>query len=137
MWWQQDDIPETAEDRDAEIVSLIRRRDRMLERAPMSAISGQLVRGLMLLLILMSSAQGIVAHYQSVNAWAVYGICGFLCLVAAYNSLRFPPISDRWAMSRLVGYEGDSPQDLQNRIDRLRTTQAPDRRTEPDGDDSK
>ena len=81
MWWRQDDIPKTAEEREAEIASLIRRRDRMLERAPMSAISGQLVRGLMLLLILMSSAQGIVTHYRFVDAWVVYGVCGALCLV--------------------------------------------------------
>jgi hypothetical protein len=120
MWWRQDDIPKTAEARDAEIASLIRRRDRMLERAPMSAISGQLVRGLILLLILMSSAQGIVAHDQFVDAWVVYRVCGVLCLIVLYNSLRFPAMSDRWAMSRLVGYEGDSPQDLQNRIDRIR-----------------
>lgn len=99
----------------------------------MSAISSQLVRGLILLLILMFSAQGIVAHYQSVNAWVVYGVCGVLCLVVLYNSLHFPPMSDRWAMSRLVGYEGDSPQDLQNGIDRLRATQPADRRAEPDG----
>jgi hypothetical protein len=133
MWWQQDDIPKTAEECDAEIASLIRRRDRMLERAPMSAISGQLVRGLILLLILISSAQGIIMHYQSMNAWAVYGICGLLCLVVLYSSLRFPPMSDRWAMSRLVGYEGDSPQDLQNRIDRLRAVETADHR--PSGTD--
>jgi hypothetical protein len=40
-------------------------------------------------------------------------------------------MSDRWAMSRLVGYEGDSPQDLQNRIDKLQAEQATDRSTEP------
>jgi len=134
MWWRQDDIPKTAEQRDAEVASLIRRRgDRMLERAPMSAISGQLVRGLILLLILMSSAQGIVAHHRFVDAWVVYGVCGALCLVVLYNSLRFPSMSDRWAMSRLVGYEGDCPQDLEDRIDRIRATQPADRRAEPDG----
>jgi hypothetical protein len=134
MWWRQDDIPKTAEQRDAEVASLIRRRgDRMLERAPMSALSGQLVRGLILMLILMSSAQGIVAHHRFVDAWVVDGVCGALCLVVLYNSLRFPSMSDRWAMSRLVGYEGDSPQDLQDRIDRIRATQPADRRAEPDG----
>ena len=120
MFWH-DNQPSTAEERDAEIASLISRRDRMLERAPMSAIGGQLVRGFILLMILMSCARGIIVHYQSVSAWAIYGIFGLLCLVVIYSSLRFPPLSDRWAMSRLVGYEGDSPQDLQNRIDRLQS----------------
>lgn len=99
----------------------------MLERAPISAISGQLVRGLILLFILFAAMRGIVVHYQSVSAWLVYGIFGVLCLIVIGSSLRFPPISDRWAMSRLVGYEGDSPQDLQARIDRLRSEQGAER----------
>ena len=130
MWWR-DDRPRTAEGRAAEIAELAGRRDRMLERAPMSAIAGQSVRGVILMVILISSARGILVHYQSVSAWAAYGIFGFLCLIVVYSSLRFPPMSDRWAMSRLVGYEGDSPQDLQNRIDKLQAEQATDRSTEP------
>jgi hypothetical protein len=122
MWWQAD-RPKTAEQRASEIAELTRRRDRMLERAPKSAICGQLVRGSILMLILISSARGIVTHYQSVSAWAVYAIFGVLCLVVVYSSLRLPPISDRWAMSRLVGYDGDSPQDLQNKIDKLQSEQ--------------
>ena len=125
MWWRQDDIPKTAEARAAEIAALIRRRDRLLDHAPRSAIASQLVRGFILLLILMACAKGIIAHHGAVNAWAVYGLFGLVCLVVVIRFLRFPPLSDRWAMSRLVGYEGDSPQDLQSRIDRL--SSAPDR----------
>lgn len=131
MWWRQDDRPRTAEERDAEIVSLVRRRDRLLERAPRSAIAGQLMRGLTLLVILTAVAGGVVADYPSISAGVVYGIYGLLCLLVIYSSLRFPPMSDRWAMSRLVGYDGDSPQDLQDRIDALRAETVGDGLREP------
>jgi hypothetical protein len=124
MWWQRDDRPKTSEERDAEIASLMRRRERMLEHAPRSAIAGQLIRGLILLFLLIVSAGGIVAHHPSVSAGLVYALCGLLCLVVVYSFSRFPSMSDRWAMSRLVGYEGDSPQDLQNRIDALQAEAA-------------
>jgi hypothetical protein len=41
-------------------------------------------------------------------------------LVFLRGSLNLPSIGDRWGMSRLVSYEGDSPQELQNEIERLR-----------------
>ena len=45
---------------------------------------------------------------------------GALLVVFLRGSLNLPSIGDRWAMSRLLGYEGDSPQELQNEIERLR-----------------
>jgi hypothetical protein len=130
LWHRQDDIPKTAEERDAEIASLTRRRDRMLDSAPMSAIAGRLVLGLIISMTLISFTAGLVRNHF-MNEWVLYGICGCLCLTAIYRFTRFPPISDRWAMSRLVGYDGDSPQDLQDRIDRLQAAQAQDVRSEP------
>jgi len=44
------------------------------------------------------------------------GLIAVLC-----RSRQLPPASDQWANSRLLGYDGDSPQDLQDKIDRVRS----------------
>src|SRR5262249_16889152 len=61
----------------------------------------------------------------SANALRFVGIFALalfaaLLFVFLRGSLNLPSIGDRWGMSRLLDYEGDSPQELQNEIERLR-----------------
>jgi hypothetical protein len=55
--------------------------------------------------------------FIAVFALALFGALLFVFL---RGSLDLPSIGDRWGMSRLLSYEGDSPQELQNEIERLR-----------------
>jgi hypothetical protein len=118
MWWQDEKL-KTPEQRAIEIAELTRRRNRILERAPMSAVSAQLVRALIVVFVLILSLQRIMAGGATTGNWMLLAIFGVAFLAVLYEARYFPPLSDRWALSRLVGYEGDSPQDLQKKIDRL------------------
>ena len=55
--------------------------------------------------------------FVAIFALALFGALLFVFL---RGSLNLPAIGDGWGMSRLLGYEGDSPQELQNEIERLR-----------------
>ena len=87
----------------------------------MSAVSAQLVRALIVVFILILSLQRVMAGGATAGNWMMLAIFGIAFLAVLYEARYFPPLSDRWALSRLVGYEGDSPQDLQAKIDRLKS----------------
>jgi hypothetical protein len=101
---------------------LTKKRDHLLDRAPEAALVRQTIilcfLGLMIFLVggqifFQPARSGLVAIF----ALALFGALLFVFL---RGSLHLPSIGDRWGMSRLLGYEGDSPQELQNEIERLR-----------------
>jgi hypothetical protein len=120
MWWWQAHKPRTDAERAAEITRLSQQRDRLLDRAPMEVVMRQAVLGCSLAVMLMMFLRPILAGTASWKGWLpVIAIAAGLIAVI-YRSRHLPAAGDQWANSRLLGYDGDSPQDLQDRIDRLR-----------------
>ena len=68
-------------------------------------------------LLLLKGRLGLEKDGFTGDAIVLFGVLFFVFL---RGSLNLPSIGDRWGMSRLLSYEGDSPQELQNEIERLR-----------------
>ena len=120
MWWRH--TPRTDQERSQEIARLTKKRDHLLDRAPEAVLARQTIvlcfLGLMIFLV------GGKIFFQPARSAFIsifaLGLFGALLFVFLRGSLNLPSIGDRWGMSRLLGYEGDSPQELQNEIERLR-----------------
>jgi hypothetical protein len=122
MWWHQKTDAERAE----EIAQLTKKRDNLLNRAPEAVLIRQAVVVCFLGIMIFLFAGQIFAGAVGANLAALMAVtlAGAFLLVVLYRSRNLPPIGDRWGMSRLLNYEGDSPQDLQDRIERLRSEEA-------------
>lgn len=127
MWWWQAHTPRTDAERGAEISRLARQRDDLLERAPMTVMMRQAVLACSLAVMLMMFLRPILAGTASWTGWLPVAAITAALLAVLYRSRHLPPVGDQWANSRLLGYDGDSPQDLQDRIDRLRADSSGDR----------
>jgi hypothetical protein len=121
MWWRAE--PQTEAERQQEIAQLEAVRDRLLEDAPRSFAMSRFVMTTMSAMFLIAVANVAAFHPDKINL-------GFFVFVVVFGGIMgtmmrklwvAPPApGDRWGMSDRIGYEGDSPRDLQAKIDRLR-----------------
>jgi hypothetical protein len=121
MWWR--DGPRTDGEREREIARLEGVRDRLLERAPRSFAFQQFLAPLMFAGYVAVFGGTLLFHPEKVGpvfiAMAI--VFGLLFGRMLHKSwVRVPTRGDRWGMSERLGYEGDSPRDIQAKIDRLR-----------------
>ena len=121
MWWRH--TPRTDQEHSQEIARLTKKRDHLLDRAPEAVLARQSDCPVFSRI---DDLPGRRKDFLSAGAlrllslslrWRLFGALLFVFL---RGSLNLPSIGDRWGMSRLLGYEGDSPQELQNEIERLR-----------------
>jgi hypothetical protein len=121
MWWHQ--RPKTDAERAEEIARLTKKRDYLLSRAPEAVLIRQAVVACFLGIIIFLFAGQIFAGAARVNLAALVAvtIASTLLLIVLYRGRNLPPMGDRWGMSRLLDYDGDSPQDVQDKIERLRS----------------
>ena len=120
MWWQH--TPRTDQERSEEIARLIKKRDHLLDRAPEVVLVRQAIILCFLGLMIFLVGEQIFfqpARYGFIGIFAL-ALFGALLFVILRGSRNLPSIGDRLGMSRLLSYEGDNPQDLQNKIERLR-----------------
>jgi hypothetical protein len=124
MWWRQ--RPKTDAERAEEIARLTKKRDYLLNRASEAVLIRQAVVACFLGIIIFLFAGQIFAGAARVNLAALVAVtlAGTLLLTVLYRGQNLPPIGDRWGMSRLLDYDGDSPQDVQDEIERLRSEDA-------------
>src|SRR5262245_29735293 len=122
MWRRPEPMTDT--ERREEIAQLEAARDRMLDRAPLSFGMSRIVMTMMTVMFLFVIANTLVLHRERVN-WQLFifvGLFGAIFLGAMRKLWWNPPHEhDRWGMSDRIGYDGDSPRDLQGKIDRLKT----------------
>jgi hypothetical protein len=121
MWWK--DEPRTDSEREQEIARLEGVRDRLLQRAPRSFAFQQLVAPLMFAGYLTVFGGTLLFHREKVDLVFILLAIAFGLVFGRvlYKSWVHPPArGDRWGMSERLGYDGDSPRDIQAKIDRLR-----------------
>src|ERR1700730_6540755 len=120
MWWQH--TRRTDQERSQEIAGRVKKRDHLLDRAPEAVLVRQAIILCFLGLMIFLVGEQIFfqpARYGFIGIFAL-ALFGALLFVFLRGSLHLPSIGDRWGMSRLLSYECDSPQELQNEIERLR-----------------
>jgi hypothetical protein len=124
MWWHQ--TPKTDAERAEEIAQLTKKRDNLLNRAPEAVLIRQAVVVCFLGIMIFLFAGQIFAGAVGIKFAALVAVtlAGAFLLIVLYRSRNLPPIGDQWGMSRLLSYEGDSPQDVQDRLERLRSEEA-------------
>jgi hypothetical protein len=121
MWWR--DEPRTDREREQEIARLEGVRDRLLDRAPCAFAFQQLVAPIMFAGYVAMFGGTLLFHPEKVSPVfiAVAIVFGLVFGGILHKSwVRAPARGDRWGMSERLGYEGDSPRDIQAKIDRLR-----------------
>jgi hypothetical protein len=119
----------TPEQRQEEILRLKRVRDRLLNDAPKHFYLRRMIIPIILALVLMEAVVSLRHHRMSVASGLVLGALCAILLFLAYRFWINPPMrSDRWGYSDTLGYEGDSPRDIQEKIEALRAASDDERR---------
>jgi hypothetical protein len=121
MWWRSE--PKTDAERQREIARLEGVRDRLLADAPRQFVMQKAIFLIMFAGYLAMVANTLLFHREGVTlGFFVFAILfGLICGTMLFKSFMHPPAkADRWGMADRLGYEGDSPRDIQAKIDRLR-----------------
>ena len=121
MWWSG--APKTDQERAREIALLEAKRDRLLDSAPRAFVTQRWVALGFLCMVVVLIGDQILFHRErfSFPASLVLAIFAAITLYIMHRAWENrPPIGDRRGMASLLGYEGESPQDLQNKIEQLR-----------------
>jgi|HubBroStandDraft_2_1064218.scaffolds.fasta_scaffold628103_2 hypothetical protein len=121
MWSQRKLI--TEEEREREIHRLEAVRDKLLDAAPKHFYFKRLLLPVMLAGTLIAVGDAILAHPAHLTFGHGLFLVGFLVLIClgTWKVWRSTPApGDKWAFSDGLGYEGDSPRDIQRKIDALR-----------------
>ena len=112
----------TEQEREQEIRRLAGIRDKLLDNAPMHFYFRRLLLPIMLVMILIPIWHDIWIHHLTLGSAVL--IAGFLFLLSSgawWVWKGTPALGDRWGFADRLGYEGDSPRDLQKKIDALRS----------------
>ena len=111
----------TEQQREDEIRRLEIVRDKLLASAPKHFYFRRALLPLMLLLMLMSVADAVLKHHAQLTFWHGLILAAFLIILgqSTWKLWRRTP-TDNWGFSDGFGYEGDSPRDIQKKIDALR-----------------
>jgi hypothetical protein len=127
MWWRQNAGAMSEEDRQAEICRLECVRDKLLADAPKHFHFRRFLIPIMLALALWTVVNALLQHRVSLGS-AVFlaAFCAVLVREVYRLWIRPPAPGDRWGYSDTLGYEGDSPRDIQKKIDALRAANSED-----------
>jgi hypothetical protein len=121
MWWQKPK-PMTEQEREQEIRRLEGIRDRLLDEAPKHFYFGRILLPIMLVPVLIVIWRAIWERPPNFTVWAALFLAAFLFVLcdSTWKLWKGTP-SDKWGFSDALGYEGDSPRDIQKKIDALRS----------------
>jgi hypothetical protein len=119
--WSMNPNRMTEKQREDDIRRLESVRDKLLASAPKHFYFRRALLPLMLLLILMSAADAVLKHHAQMTFWHGLILAAFLLFLghSTWKVWRSTP-TDSWGFSDGLGYEGDSPRDIQKKIDALR-----------------
>jgi hypothetical protein len=116
--------PRSEAARRAEIGRLEQKRDNILDQAPHGFFMMRLVSPLMLAASLLVLVR-ILVDDPLERVWGSLFMLGFVALCSRLVWLAWikpaPRPGDLWGFSDRLGYEGDSPREVQQKIDRLRS----------------
>jgi hypothetical protein len=122
MWfWRRP--PLTGAERRREIARLEDVRDRMLENAARHVAFRNIFAPAVFVLFVVLAGAGVVTHPAKHPLAAITVYVAMVCFFGRMvwrNWLHPLPKGDPWGYSDTLGYEGDSPRDIQNKIDQLR-----------------
>ena len=121
--WSFSPKPMTAEEREREIRRLEGVRDKLLDAAPKHFYAKRLILPVMLAATVLVIVDGARVHPANLTLAAGLFLAVFLFLIGhgtwkVWHSTPAP--GDKWGFSDRIGYEGDSPRDIQRKIDDLR-----------------
>jgi hypothetical protein len=123
MWWRQNPDAMSEENRQAEIRRLERVRDKLLADAPKHFHFRRFLIPIMLALALWTVVNALLQHRVRLGSGLfLAAFCAVLMREAYRLWIRPPSPGDRWGYSDTLGYEGDSPRDVQKKIDVLRAS---------------
>jgi hypothetical protein len=122
MWWQKPK-PMTEQEREEEIRRLEGVRDRLLNDAPKHFYALRLLLPIMLAMALVMVWHAVWERPPTLTFWAALFLAAFLLVLCdmTWKVWKGTP-RDKWGFSDGLGYEGDSPRDIQKKIDALRST---------------
>jgi hypothetical protein len=120
MWSRK---PMTEDEREREISRLEGVRDKLLDAAPKHFYAKRLILPVMLAATVLVIVDGALTHPANLTLWGGLFLAVFLFLMGhgtwkVWHSTPAP--GDKWGFSDRLGYEGDSPRDIQRKIDDLR-----------------
>jgi len=126
MWWKNA-TPMTDEEREREIRRLEGVRDKLLDAAPMTFYFSRLLLPIMLVMVLVVIGHGLWTQPSNLTFGVAVFLAAFLFLLghSTWKIWKRTP-TDKWGFSDGLGYDGDSPRDLQKKIDALRSPPAKD-----------
>jgi hypothetical protein len=122
MWfWRQSPLNGAARQR--EIARLEGKRDYLLENAGRSVAFRRIFIPMAFAVFAVVWGIGIVTHPAAHQAMSLLVYAAVLFVVGRFLVrywFRPPPKGDLWADSDTIAYDGDSPRDVQKKIDTLR-----------------
>lgn len=127
--------PKTEAARKAEIIRLENKRDAMLEEAPRRFWFQRLISLVAVVGYPLAARKALIrSHDFYPLALVIVVVFGLFLTREMYRLwMRPPPRDDKWAMADRVVYHGDSPRDVQRKIDELRSGIRQLRRRAPGG----
>jgi len=130
MWWQPKQPLADAERRQ-EIRRLEAVREKLLNEAPKHFYFRRLLLPIMMAMVAYVIVYTAWRHPLQLTPLAVIFLAAF-CFIIGHSTWRVwhktPALGDRWGFSHTLGYEGDSPRDLQKKIDALKAQSGPEDR---------
>jgi hypothetical protein len=121
MWWRQNPGAMSEDERQAEIRRLERVRDKLLADVPKHFHFRRFLVPIMLALALWTVGNALLRHRVSLGSGVfLAAFCAVLVREVYRLWIRPPAPGDRWGYSDTLGYDGDSPRDVQKKIDALR-----------------
>jgi hypothetical protein len=122
MWWKNP-TPMTDEERESEIHRLEGVRDKLLDAAPMHFYFRRLLLPIMLALVVVVIWHAVWTRPSNLTFGAAIFFAAFLLVLghSTWKVWKGTP-TDKWSFSDGLGYEGDSPRDVQQKIDALRAS---------------
>jgi hypothetical protein len=122
MWWWQRE-PQTDAERLKEIARLEAVRDNMLANAPRHFAFQRVIVPIMFAIYLVAVCNTLLFHRDNAGLgfFLVMSVFGIIVGRVVYKSWVNPPArTDLWDIADRLGYENDSPRDIQAKIDHLR-----------------
>jgi hypothetical protein len=115
-------------ERQREIARLEARRDAVLRQAPRAFAFRRVFAPVMFLLLLVQLGAAALFHPDKLSLATGLLIGGFLLWLGSmvWRTWIHPPAKgDLWGYADTIGYDGDSPREIQRKIDVLRRSRRP------------
>jgi hypothetical protein len=122
MWWSRP-TPKTDDEREREIRRLEGVRDKLLDEASKHFYFRRFLLPVMLVIVLFVIGRTVWLRPANFTIGAALLLAGVMFMMGSSTWRvwkRTPPPGDGWGFSDGLGYEGDSPRDVQRKIEALR-----------------